>query len=29
MLWDGSEAMLNTNGTGGKTYLQVVKAALT
>ena len=29
MLWDGSEGRLNTNGTGGKTYLQVVKAALT
>lgn len=29
MLWDGSEGKLNTNGTGGKTYLQVVKAALT
>ena len=28
-LWDGSEGKLNTNGTGGKTYLEVVKAALT
>ena len=28
-LWDGSEGILNTNGTGGKTYLQVVKSGLT